>query len=28
VFLEGDDRFRPSLLVEPSDAAEFDFTLR
>jgi dienelactone hydrolase len=27
VFLECDDRFRPFLLVKPSDAAEFDTTL-
>jgi dienelactone hydrolase len=27
VFLECDDRFRPFLLVQPSDAAEFDTTL-
>ena len=27
VFLECDDRFRPFLLVQPTDAAEFETTL-
>lgn len=27
LFLEGDDRFKPFLMVKPSDAAEFDSTL-